>query len=388
MEKIISGMEGFCLKNQDGLGADDLPCDLLIFETGNDLRKEILLLHSIKTSGLAQEIFLTSPNLDPETVTLAKRVGVKGFFKQPIEEKEVRDALLKFKDGEKKVSPAQEDKKHGKTIYTIGCKGGVGTTMLALNLAESLVKLDRSRFVVLTDMMRPFGMISILTNVTPSPNWAQVAKNISRIDSALLKSILSRHPAGFFILPSPPWVVDSHKINLEVVERLLPFMQEAIDFIVIDGEGSFSDVSAKLLKMAETILLVTGLNKPCLVNAKRFISTLRQRDPAQEEKIKIIVNGYQDKPSVPLERVEQELNKEVFLEIPNDFKTAMEAMNHGKFLAEVGREREISQAIRRLASFFLTDDPKTGGKERRRFMADDHWYRPVLMPLYKPGPSG
>jgi pilus assembly protein CpaE len=359
LKKIISSMEGFYLRDSEDTGS----CDLLIIEIGNNLRKEIHRLHSMTNTGSIREIFMTSANLDPRMVVEARKAGVKKILTQPIKKEEVRKALLKLKENEMVSSPSKENQQSGKIIYIMGCKGGIGTTTVALNLASSLAEIDKSRSVVLTDMTFPFGDMSILLNVKPSPNWAQLGKNISRIDSSLIKSILFEHPTGFFVLPSPSDENGRQGMNPESMEKLLSAMQKGLDFIVIDGGKSLSYVSVKVLKMAELILMVTSANSPCIANVNRLFSILQTIEPSLDEKVRIVLNRYQKYFSIPLEKMEKELNKTIFWKIPNDFQTVTEAINQGKTLCEVGSGRGICKAFRELAALLLVDGKKESEKK-------------------------
>ncbi len=359
LKKIISSMDGFYLKNSEDTGF----CDLLIIEIGDNLRKEIRSLHSMTNTGSIREIFMTSANLDPRMVVEARKAGVKKILAQPIKKEEVRNALLKLKEKERVPSPSKENRQSGKIIYVMGCKGGIGTTTVALNLASSLAEIDKSRSVVLTDITFPFGDMSILLNVKPSPNWAQLGKNISRIDSSLLKGILFEHPTGFFVLPSPSEENERQGMNPESMEKLLSAMQKGLDFIVIDGGKSLSYVSVKVLKMAELILMVTSANSPCIANVNRLFSILQTIEPSLEEKVRIVLNRYQKYFSIPLEKMEKELNKTIFWKIPNDFQTVTEAINQGKTLCEVGSGRGICKAFRELATLLLVEGKKESEKK-------------------------
>ena len=362
LEGVISAMGGFSLQKSDA----PMSCDILILEIGNgDLIKEFQVIHSIQTSGNVSEIFLTSSHLEPDLLIHALRAGAKEFFPQPIKRDEVKNALLKFKERKESVKVSVEKKKRGKIINIIGSKGGVGTTTIAVNLATSLIETKGSPSVALIDMNLLFGEIPIFLNVESAFNWGEIARNISRLDSTYLMSILSRHHSGVYVLPSPTGLDGVNVATPEIIGRLLSLMRNVFDFIVIDGGQSLDDISLKILEMSDTVLLVAILSLPCLSNLKRLLWTFQRLGYPEKEKIKIIISRYHKKSLISLKDAEESIKQKISWLVPNDYLTTMSAINQGKILSSVANSVEITKNLRELASTFLEKGEK--GKNRLLF---------------------
>jgi len=355
LEKIISSAEGFLLRNS----ATHTPCDLLILEVGNNLKREFELIQSILASGMAMEVFLTSARLEPDLLIQALRAGAKEFFPQPIKQEEVVNALLKFKDRKESSKSAKQKKKRGKIIDVIGSKGGVGTTTIAVNLATSLKGSEGSPSVALIDMNLLFGEIPIFLNIESAFNWGEVARNISRLDATYLMGILAKHSSGIYILPSPTGLDGNYVATPEIIEKLLNEMEEVFDFIIVDGGQSLDDVSLKILEMSDVVLLVAILSLPCLTNVKRLLWTFRRLGYPPEKNIKIIISRYHKKSTIPLREAEESIDNKIYWLIPNDFSTTMSAINRGKTLSSIAPKEEITKNLKDLANTFL-------GKEREK----------------------
>ena len=348
-EKIISVMEGFRLQNS----GTQTPCDLLILEVGDNLKREFQLIQSILASGMAMEVFLTSSRLEPDLLIQALRTGAKEFFPQPIKKEEVVNALLKFKERKEILKPAKEKKKRGKIIKLIGSKGGVGTTTIAVNLATNLRESEGSPSVALIDMNLIFGEIPIFLNINSAFNWGEVAKNISRLDTTYLMSILSKHASGVYVLPSPTGLDGVNVATPGIIEKLLNEMQEVFDLIIVDGGQSLDDVSLKILEMSDKVLLVGILSLPCLTNIKKLLWTFRRLGYPPEKNTKIIINRYHKKSDISLKEAEESIDNKIFWLIPNDFSTTMSAINRGKTLSSIAPKEEITKNLKDLAYSFL-----------------------------------
>ena len=349
LKRIISSMDGFHLQDFDDQG----PCDLLILEFGDDLEKELQGLYSIMASGSTGNVFLVTSSFDPRALIEAKRAGVKKLFSHPVKKEEIKNALWELKESKREASPVEERQEKGNILYLLGCKGGVGTTTVAVNLAASLAELDRSLSVALTDMTLPFGGIPIFLNVQTLPDWHEVARVISHVNPILLQNILLRHPSGIFLLPCLSGPDGLHAADPEVVERLLSVIRKHFDFIVVDGGRFLVQTSHKILEACDTILVVTVLNNPCLVNVKRVLSIFNKLGYSRDGKTKIVINRYDSHCSLSLKEVEQKIGQEVFWKIPNDFRTTMTAIDRGEVLSVVGDGKEICKSFEELAACFL-----------------------------------
>lgn len=361
LQEVISSMEEFELQESGAPSA----CDVLILEIGEDPKKEFQLIHKIQDSGVVREIFLTSPHLDPNLLLQALRGGAKEFFSQPIKKDEIKEALLKFRERREKTKFDGEKKKKGKIIDVIGSKGGVGNTTIAVNLATSLIESGRSPLVALIDMNLLFGEIPIFLNIESGFNWGEVARNITRVDSTYLMSILYKHSSGVYVLPSPTGLDGVNVATPEIIEILLVVMRNVFDYIVIDGGQAIDDISLKILEMSETVLLVGILSLPCLTNLKRLLWIFQKLGYPQQDIIKIIINRHQEKKSViSLTEAEESINQKIYWFVPNDYPTTMSAINQGKTLSSVAPGAEVSKNLRELAAHLIEKSQKEKGKGR------------------------
>jgi pilus assembly protein CpaE len=335
--------------------APNKPYDLLILEIGDDLEKDFDLVQSLQTSALVQEIFLTSSRLDPDLLIRALRTGAREFIPQPLKKEDVSAAVKKLLERKQDFKAANpKSNKHGKIIHLIGSKGGVGTTTVAVNLAASLAQsFPNSPSVVLMDMNSLFGEIPIFLNIQPEFNWAEVARNISRLDSHYLMSILSKHKTGMYILPSSTGLDGMGVSTPEFIERILGLMRQVFDFIVIDGGQSLDEVSLKVLEMSDFLFLVAILSLPCLTNVKRLLRTFEKLGYPRNEQVRIIINRYHKKSLISLKDAEAALNQKIFGLIDNDYPSTMSAINQGKTLDLIAPGAEVTKNIKSLASTFF-----------------------------------
>lgn len=344
---VISSMEGFLVQRGD----DPLPPDILILEMSDEPARDFEYLGRTKAAGGAREFFLTSKTASPDVLIQALRLGVKEFFPQPVNEADVRAALSRVRDRE--VSPAPTvsgPQRKGQIINVFGGKGGVGTTTIAVNLADSMARIEPQPAVALIDMNRLFGEIPLFLGMDHVFNWVDVSKNIARLDATYLSSILYRHRSGLRVLPSPDRVDDTFMVTPQIIETLLRFMRTMFDFIVIDSGQSVDDISKMILRLSDKVLLVSVLSLPCLINVKKILNTFRNMGYPPEPNVELVVNRFERRSIISLKEAEESMGKKAFWIVPNDFQLSMNAVNQGKPLSLVDGNAEITKAIRDMAA--------------------------------------
>lgn len=344
--QVISSFGGFEIyaSNEAGLA------DLLIIQLGDKPEEDILQAGQAISLGIVGNVFLTSKISKPEILIEAIRMGVKEFFLQPLKTEDLKRALTRIIEQPTKTAVNNDaQKKHGKIFNIIGSKGGIGTTTVAVNLASSLAGIDSGISVALIDMNLCFGEIPMFLGINSFFDWVEVAKNVYRLDSTYLTGVMSLHKSGMRILPSPVNMLDAHLVTPSVVEILLSQLKTMFDFIVIDSGRYLDEISKTVIRLSDNQIIVTLLSLPCLVNVKRLQDTFLNLGYPEDESIKILVNRQQKHSVISIEQAEKSLKKKIFWSLPNDFQTAVSAVNMGRTLADVEPQKEITNSFKMLA---------------------------------------
>jgi pilus assembly protein CpaE len=301
-------------------------------------------------SGKARRIFVTASA--QESLIEALRAGAKGIFPQPIKIEEIRKTLEGIKREEQPAPAETKGRKKGKIIHVLGCKGGVGTTTIAVNLAICLKELDPNLQIALVDLNLFLGATWIFLDLASGPDLGKVLKNISRMDTVRLLSSFSRHPSGVSVLPSP-WQIDRLPfITPERIRLLLSLMHYNFDYIFIDGGKICRNHFFEVPQMADSVLLVTFPIHHYLRIAKKTLMLFRSLGYLQEGKFEIVISRYIRKSSISPEQAEQIVGQRIIGLIPNHYQATMSALEKGKSLAQVEDGAEIHKSFQKLALWF------------------------------------
>lgn len=367
LERLILGVPGYAIDTDDGA-----PCDILFFEiTDVDVENQFDFVRQATSLGMAGQVFLVSGVTDPDILIQALKLGVKGFFTLPLKSEEVTNALLSFHAARASVEkhPTVESAKEGTIIYVLGSKGGAGTTTVAVNLAANLLDTGSGKTVSLIDMNLLFGDIPIFLGMeSPLFDWAEIARNISRLDSTFLMGTLYKHPSGLHVLPSPSGIFEAFSEGPEIITKLLRLMRTMFDYVVVDGGQDLGEMSRSIMKLADRVIIVSLLNLPSLINVKRLRETFLRLGYPSDDRVCVVANRVQKRSErISVEDAERTLKKKIAWTVPNDFQNTMNAINMGKTLPDIAQDAEINRYISEIAASFHGPQVRVhnGNKKKR-----------------------
>ena len=356
LERIVSAAGEFRFNDPK-----DRP-DLLIFELSEKFDEEFKLLESLLASNAVGVVFVTSQTHDTDLLLKAMRAGAKEFLSQPLNELEVKTALMAFKKRMQQFN-SKEPVRSGQIIHLIGAKGGVGTTTVAVNLAMILARIKNSGSVALVDLNTVFGEIPLFLSVKPTYHWGQIVKNVERIDSTFLLNAMTKHASGIHILPPPSYLNGHPPLTVGIMERLLSALKNTFDFVIVDGGQSLDGPALKAVEMSDKILLITLLSLPCLHNTKNLLKSLAGLGTVQKDRLRLVINRYLKKSDLSIKEAEESIQNEIFWNIPNDYRTTMSAINRGMPLCEISPKAGITKNLEALTDALIEGEGKKSEKK-------------------------
>jgi len=297
---------------------------------------------------------VVSSSTDGNLILQAMRAGAKEYLSQPVRLEDLAGALgriaeRRFGKGEKRTRVSQ-------VITVAGAIGGVGTTSLAVNLGCALASSSKNS-VVLIDLDLCLGDADVFLDTIPDYTLVDVAQNVTRLDFALLKRSLTKHSSGLYLLPRPVQLEDVRLVSPEDLQRVIGLMKATFTHLVIDLSKSYSPLDMVALEMATQILLVTQLDLPCLRNVVRLMMSFNEMK-GLADKVKIVVNRVGlENGQITLKKARETIGRDIFWQLPNDYRTMIEVRNNGVPLTEHSPKAAITQAI-----LSLTDALTNEGK--------------------------
>ena len=272
--------------------------------------------------GQATFMIGTAPVADPDLILRAMRAGVHEFVLFPPDPEEFAAAVDRL------MRRMQSETQRGKVFAVYSGKGGVGCTTIAVNLADGFARNHPTARVALADLVVAGGDVRVLLNLKPAYHMGDLVSTLERLDTDLLRSLLTPTSRGVWALPAPDDPEYDNKLDGNVIGNILEHLRHDFAFTVLDCEHHLSERTLTALDAVDRILLITELTVPALRSTKRALA-LCGRLGYPDEKMCVVVNRFQSGEVLSLADAGEVLKHEVFWKIPNDYKAAASAMAKG-----------------------------------------------------------
>ena len=339
---------------------------LSVMDLSQDSEKAFQVAEDIKLNLPDIHLLMTSSKNGSETILRAMRAGAEEFFTQPFNWPEVFESLERVREKIDLRSARNVNK--GRIIAVYSNKGGVGSTTVTTNLAVALAA-QKEYSVCVVDLMLEFGSVTSFLNLEASYTIVDFVKNLERIDPLFLDGSLIEHSSGVRVLAEPSRVEDASRIEASDIEQILNILVQSFDIVIVDSPKDFAKPGFFALEMANLILFVTTMDVPSLKGAHRALE-LFDRMKMDPSKVQLIVNRYFKSKLLGLESVEKALGIKAFWTLPEDYPTAMGALNQGLSILEENPKSAAAKSYQGLAHevvktlSFSGPKPEENGKKR------------------------
>jgi len=333
---------------------------LLDLETGPELGLQ--LAQFLLEQNPAQILIATGPLLSSEQLLHAMRAGISEYLPKPVAAEDLRAAMHRGVNKLRKPG-AEQERTHGRILSFFSPKGGGGSTTLATNLAIVIHRTTHKK-TLLVDLDLELGESALVLGIQPRFNFVDFVENFRRMDAGLLASYIERHDSGVHLLSAPFQPEKAETVTADQIRRILGFLRQHYDYIVVDTPRSFAPPTLAVFEQADLVFIVSNVDLPSLRNVQRGFPMLKRVLTKGEEQIRLILNRYDPDDSISPADVEKSLGIKVYWKIRNDYEAVMGSVNSGKPIVLNGGSaytRDVKALAAQLTGVPLTTKGTRGG---------------------------
>ncbi len=298
---------------------------LFVVEFPKDQQATLALLSSLNEFYPQVPIIGAGNRFDSQFLIDTMRLGLTEILPKPLVSDKVSEALRRI---HRKVHETKGEKELGTIISFFGPKGGSGSTTVATNFAVSLGQISKKGVLVL-DLDFELGEVASFFGIKNNKFLIQESEGFGIADPAsIAKSIITHPKSGVDVLTVGDGLSRMPVSLAAELKQLLIYLQLQYDYIVVDTSGILSEFVVTALDASHMIFLVSKCNLPSLSNVQKVLHGF-QRLGYSESRIRLLINRYNREEGISIKEIEKAVNFKVFWCIPNDYKTAIRAIQLG-----------------------------------------------------------
>ncbi len=252
----------------------------------------------------------------------------------------------------------------GKLISIQQARGGIGSTTVAVNLADMLLdrrgtfKKEATNRVCIVDLDLQFGTVGDFLDVDEQEGLLQLAVENFLPDVNWIEQSLVRLPSGLAVLAAPQRFAPLDSLQPTQVESLIATLKTMFDYIVVDLPRALVGWIEPVLVETDRLFIVMDMTVPAVRASRRLMDFVLADNAALP--IELIVN--REKKPMMLREHHREAAKALDATfnhwIADDPKAARTAVDYGKPLSEVAGRSDLAKGIHALARTTLAALPK------------------------------
>ncbi|MDW8368864.1 MAG: AAA family ATPase [Geminicoccaceae bacterium] len=287
--------------------------------------------------------------------------GISDYLVKPITAGLLQRSLLTAVDGG--GTQNRQTNRLGRIVAVLGCRGGVGATMVATSVAWTIAT-SRHRRVVLFDLDAQFGTVALGMDLDPVHGLRDALENPGRIDGLYLDRTLVRHSDTLYVLSAEEALDDLVRPDRDAVGLLLHELRSKFHFVVVDLPRQINPAVQHVLASATNLVLVSDLSLAGMRDAMRIGQLLQTSNASCNVTVVINRAGEFRTGEIPKDEFERGIGRPIDFVVPFDGRNVCAAINSGRPVVAAGGP--VAAALRQIAEQLCgAKAPARGGLLRR-----------------------
>lgn len=215
-----------------------------------------------------------------------------------------------IKENKKEKVINKKIKKENTKVISIAGTGGIGKSIITLNLANILKENNQKILIIDFDILNKSLHTILGVNEYSKKIKNKLQKNNLINNKINIKELIININKKVDLISGINLIFDSkYKISSEKIKFIIEELKEYYDLIIIDTSSEcFLDYTKNILKESDIILFLLEANLVEIKKAKNLLKIYNKNWKINEEKIKLIINKYNE------ESVDEKIIKNIFSE--------------------------------------------------------------------------
>jgi pilus assembly protein CpaE len=319
-------------------------CCIAVIDFDKDIEQAVAAAAYIQEMfGGKAALIALSVSQDPDILLRAMRAGCTEFIGGEFDEESFADTLSRLNTQWNAKSVRNPTR--GSVVTFFGAKGGCGTSTLAVHVAMYLVQVHQKK-TLLIDNHPELGHACIYLGIDGSRyHFHELVRNLSRLDSELLRGYIATHASGLEVLSSPDICGGRKPADPEAMAQTLDFLRGEYDFVVVDCPTSLDETNLAVIEASNQVYLVATPEIGAVRDLSRHVDSLSQGEQ-NVEKVKVVINRFSAQHAVSIEQIEKAIRLPVTIKLPNSYSEVVRSGILGEPISHKQKSDFSSQILK------------------------------------------
>ena len=269
--------------------------------------------------------------------------GVADYIALPTTARRMVAALARLFAGEKL-------EKLGREVVFMGAKGGVGSSIIAHNVAWALSEQWHVNTAVV-DLDLAFGTAGLDFDVHPAQGLVEALESSDRMDSILIDHLLHKCSEHLMVLAAPGNIDKVVSIREQALDLVLETLRETVPLSILDMPSDWCEWMRTAIAHADEVVITATPELAALRNTRLLAEKIKSLRSGDNPPLLVLNQvGMGKRPEIPASEFADAVGLEVTEEIPFDEASFGEAALKGRMLLEEAPKSAAARAILRLAA--------------------------------------
>ena len=283
--------------------------------------------------------------------------GVADYLVKPLSEEDLETALLAASFSEVAGNEITATEPTGKLVVTIGARGGVGASTIALNGAWLLAE-EQGHRVALVDLDLQFGTAALSLDLVPSNGMIETLRQPDRMDSLFMSSAVLPKTEHLSVLAAEEDLSRQLDLHGSGIARLVEELRRSFDWVWLDLPRNLCHLHTSVLRDAAHVHVVSDLTLAGMRDTMRIVNLFSNIGGNGD--IGVIINHARRNKGMPKGEFTKGVGCKVLAQLPEEPK-ALQAATVGKPLGQTAARGKYINELRK-----VTLDIAPTAKEPRR----------------------
>ncbi|MFF8670983.1 CpaE family protein [Streptomyces sp. NPDC015242] len=352
---------------------DELPEVVIVHERIGPV-PALELIREVALRFPAVGVILVTSDASPGLFQAAMDYGARGLVALPLSYEELASrvqAVAQWSTGVRRHLGSAGDvfTGVGGTVVTVsGAKGGVGTTLTAIQLALAAQASGRSTALVDLDLQT--GDVASYLDVQFRRSIVDLAA-ITDISPRVLADAVFRHDSGLALLLAPAEGERGEDVTDRSARQIVSALRSRYEVVVIDCGAQIGGAGAAAVEMADRALLVTTPDVVAVRGAKRAVRMWDRLQIRKAEETTVVVNRHSRGTEIQPPLIQKITGTAVAATaVPANFKELQSVVDAGR-VHELENKSAVKQALWGLAAELGLVKVPEGAQKTGRFRGGD-----------------